>query len=419
MGLADIVRSIENQHNKRGIVRRRAAGWLPQILPYTGYGSVTAVRILARAVMADPAQRDADQPSARTEQPASHTRPSSRHAGTQRESMHRPHNGRSDSDDPHSNTTPRLPFIGASNPPSASSRVNEMVERATQRAVDAQAQAQRGWRQFFTTQVGYLPVTVSIGDVVISTRTDHSGYIDIVAEHHGLTPGWHNATITPAAGEAVTAPVIVVDPRAKWGIVSDVDDTILVTWLPRMLLAAWNSFVLPTDARQAVAGMPELYRHLLSGDPHAPVFYLSTGAWNTAPAMQAFIRTNHLPAGPLLLTDWGPTPTGLFRSGESHKRAQLRNLLITFPDIQWYLIGDDGQHDPFIYDELARDHPSRIRAIALRELNPVEQVLSHGTPSTLENREIAAPPSVPVVRGRDGFEILEGFRARSAAEPSA
>ncbi|AWE43524.1 DUF2183 domain-containing protein [Actinobaculum sp. 352] len=369
--------------------------------------------------MADPAHHHSDPPAACAEPPAAHTKQPGRHIATQRQLMYKPNNISADGERLHTGKTPFLPRTGAGNPSSAGNRVNEMVERATQRAVDAQAQAQRGWRQFFTTQVGYLPVTVSIGDVVISTRTDHSGYIDIVADNHGLTPGWHNATITPAAGEAVTAPVIVVDPRAKWGIVSDIDDTILVTWLPRMLLAAWNSFVLPTDARQAVVGMPELYRHLLSGDPHAPVFYLSTGAWNTAPAMQSFIRTNNLPEGPLLLTDWGPTPTGLFRSGESHKRTQLRNLLITLPNIQWYLIGDDGQHDPFIYDELARDHPSRIRAIALRELNPVEQVLSHGTPSTMESREIAAPPSVPVVRGRDGFEILEGFRAQSAAAPSA
>ena len=43
----------------------------------------------------------------------------------------------------------------------------------------------------------------------------------------------------------------------------------------------------------------------------------------------------------MLLTDWGPTETGLFRSGQEHKRVQLRNLLIAYPDMQWILIGDD------------------------------------------------------------------------------
>lgn len=53
--------------------------------------------------------------------------------------------------------------------------------------------AQRGWHQFFTTQVGYLPVTVSIGGTTIETHTDASGYIDLLVEDHGLEPGVHEA----------------------------------------------------------------------------------------------------------------------------------------------------------------------------------------------------------------------------------
>ena len=45
-----------------------------------------------------------------------------------------------------------------------------------------------------------------------------------------------------------------------------------------------------------------------------------------------------------ILTDWGPTNTGWFRSGQQHKRSSLRRLARDFPHIQWLLIGDDGQH---------------------------------------------------------------------------
>ena len=126
--------------------------------------------------------------------------------------------------------------------------------------------AQRGWHQFFTTQVGYLPVTVSIGGTTIETHTDASGYIDLLVEDHGLEPGVHEALITPVAGAGARAPVVIVDPGVRTGIVSDVDDTIVVTWLPRPFLAAWNSFVRRTNARQAVPGMAEFYAALLD-DP--------------------------------------------------------------------------------------------------------------------------------------------------------
>ena len=53
--------------------------------------------------------------------------------------------------------------------------------------------------------------------------------------------------------------------------------------LPRPLLAAWNTFVLDEHARMAVPGMAVLYERLVNANAGAPVFYLSTGAWNVAP----------------------------------------------------------------------------------------------------------------------------------------
>ena len=76
-----------------------------------------------------------------------------------------------------------------------------------------------------------------------------------------------------------------------------------------------------------VPGMAQLYDELLAQDEHAPVFYLSTGAWNTAPALTGFLDRHGYPAGPLLMTDWGPTADGWFRSGQAHKRTELRRLL--------------------------------------------------------------------------------------------
>lgn len=279
--------------------------------------------------------------------------------------------------------------------------------------INLAAEAQRGWRSFFTAQVGHLAVVVKAGSQEVATQTDRGGYIDVMVRDHGLEPGWHEVTIEARAAVPVKARVLVVDPEVREGIVSDIDDTIMVTMLPRAFLAAWNTFVRHTDTRRAVPGMAQLYRTVLEGKPTAPVFYLSTGAWNVVPTLKSFMRANGYPYGPMLMTDWGPTTTGLFRSGIEHKRTQLRNLMITFPQIRWLLVGDDGQHDPMIYDEVAREHPRHIAAIAIRELSPTEQVLSHGTteaieePTRLRNAEVEH--GVPTVRGRDGFELARAL----------
>jgi phosphatidate phosphatase APP1 len=280
--------------------------------------------------------------------------------------------------------------------------------------------AERGWRAYFTAQVPFHPVVVRAGDRSIRSSSDRGGYVDVMLNDHGLEPGWHTVTIEAKAAAPVKAKVLVVSPETRTGIVSDIDDTIMVTMLPRALIAAWNTFVRHSSARNPVPGMADLYKKILAQHPDAPVFYLSTGAWNAVPTLRAFMTKHGYPAGPMLMTDWGPTATSLFRSGVEHKRTRLRDLFITFPDIRWILVGDDGQHDPMVYDEVAREHPRHVAAIAIRQLSPAEQVLSHGTPETLDppnpNSDATAEHGVPTVRGRDGRAILE--RLPSLLDPA-
>jgi phosphatidate phosphatase APP1 len=239
--------------------------------------------------------------------------------------------------------------------------------------------AVRGWRNFATLPVKDAKITLYAGRTSHDVRTDRGGYIDTVISAD-LAPGWQQVRLTADDMAAAEAAVRIVDPRVRFGIVSDIDDTVMVTALPRPMLAAWNTFVLDEYARAPVPGMAVLYERLVRAHPGSPVFYLSTGAWNVAPTLTRFLSRHLYPAGPLLLTDWGPTADRWFRSGQAHKRATLRRLAREFPQMTWLLIGDDGQHDREIYGEFAAAHPDRIAAVAIRHLSPTQAVLAHGLP---------------------------------------
>jgi phosphatidate phosphatase APP1 len=262
-----------------------------------------------------------------------------------------------------------------------------------------------GWRNFLTAPLNNGKCECTVGEQSYLLPTDRNGYVDTRLPVRGLKPGWHRVTLR-ARNHQVTAPIMVVDAEQEFGLVSDIDDTVITTSLPRPLLAAWNTFVVHESARQAVPGMAELYRRLISDHPNAPVLYLSTGAWNTAETLTRFFKHHNFPDGALLLSDWGPTNSGWFRSGQEHKRINLRDLAIDFPKIRWILIGDDGQHDPTIYGEFAEAHPDRVRVIGLRQLSPGEQVLAHGTTQSLELDETADDLTVvPEVRAGDGYAL--------------
>ncbi len=317
-----------------GVLRR--FGWVEAVVPFTGYGSQSQVRVLARVVL---------------------------------------------------------------RPAEARTQFGRAAEEFLM---------QRGWRNFLAAPIPRAEVNVTVGHSGITLRTDRNGYVDVRVKSEVLDAGWNHVTIATPTSLPTDAPVMVVDDEQTFGLVSDIDDTVISTFLPRLFIAAWNSLVVTEQARQPVPGMARMLTSLLGEHPGAPIIYVSTGAWSTFSFLNRFLTRHGFPMGPMLLTDWGPTNTGWVRSGSDHKRQALRELARDFPNISWVLIGDDGQHDPMLYAEFAELQPDHVRAIAIRELTMAEQVLAHGTTTVLvDNDEVQwTPESAPEVRGPDGWALL-------------
>lgn len=265
----------------------------------------------------------------------------------------------------------------------------------------------RGWRTFTSLPVPHQTVRVLIdGTPVTEVVADRGGVIDAIVPVR-LSAGWHTVTLQAGDSEAADAPVKVLDPDATIGVISDVDDTILTTALPKPFVAAWNSFVLDEHARSATPGMAVMLDHLVAKHPGSPVIYLSTGAWNAAPALSRFLARNLYPMGPLLLTDWGPTHDRWFRSGREHKQRELKRIVSEFPSVRWVLFGDDGQHDEQLYHEFATAHPENVAAVAIRQLTVGEAVLAGGRSKARLHRSTSG---VPWVYGPDGATLREELR---------
>lgn len=265
----------------------------------------------------------------------------------------------------------------------------------------------RGWRSFMSVPYSDVDVVVEVDGATTAVRPDRGGVIDEVVPVR-LAPGIHTVVLRAEGSDhAAQSPVQVVASDAEFGVISDVDDTVMVTALPRPLLAAWNTFVLDEHARVPTPGMAVLLERLATSHPDSPVLYLSTGAWNVAPTVTRFLSRNLFPPGALLLTDWGPTHDRWFRSGREHKELSLRRLASEFPAVRWLLVGDDGQHDEEIYAEFAKEHPDNVAAVAIRQLSNAESVLAGGR-STAEKH--AQTSGVPWVYGADGAELLSQLK---------
>ncbi len=211
--------------------------------------------------------------------------------------------------------------------------------------------------------------------------TDARGFANFSLPVPKLAAGWHDAyaVTTPIEdGESASGTGRVIKPAAKapFSVISDIDDTILVSGLTEGLTAVKQTLLRDANTRSAVRGMASLYRGLARGVPGrtgarkpAPAFfYVSTGSWSFYEMLQQFIQLRAFPQGPMFLTDWGPTERYLRRSGAEHKRVAIRRLFEAYPDTQFVLIGDSGQRDPLTYEEMAREFPGRVMGILIRQV---------------------------------------------------
>jgi phosphatidate phosphatase APP1 len=228
----------------------------------------------------------------------------------------------------------------------------------------------RTLRAFVTDELSGVPLRVDVAGARVETSTDTEGYFltRLHPDPADLAHPWSGGTVE-LAGEyrGLTTPhttpldVRVPGPDARFGILSDVDDTILETGVQRVGHMVRQTFTGSALTRTPFPGAPELYRDLAAGVN--PVFYVSSSPWNLHPFLMAFLRHRDFPMGPVLLRDLMGT-----REGREQKHGRIQEVLDLHPGLPFVLIGDSGEKDPEIYADIVRAYPGRILAVYIREV---------------------------------------------------
>jgi phosphatidate phosphatase APP1 len=169
---------------------------------------------------------------------------------------------------------------------------------------------------------------------------------------------------------AAECQVLIPSPYARFGVISDIDDTILRTYVRNRARMLYLTLVYNPLTRLSFEGTMELYRGLRECGHGAPFFYVSKSMWNLFPLLESFIAHQSLPRGPLILRQMG-----LFKPRPSvpHKANVIAELLELYPQLPFILIGDSGERDLDIYLHAARANPGRIPAILIRNVSPPAQ----------------------------------------------
>ena len=189
--------------------------------------------------------------------------------------------------------------------------------------------------------------------------TDREGYFSLALEGLALRPGWHRVRLSLESGDGeASGRVLVPSPRARFGLISDIDDTVVFSNVGNKLKMVLALALSNARTRKPFAGVAAFYRALHAGTN--PVFYVSKSPWNLYTPLVEYLAHQGLPSGPLFLRDFG------LRMRRNHKTLAIEQILATYPQLPFVLVGDSGEEDPEIYSSIVHRFPQRIRAIYIR-----------------------------------------------------
>jgi phosphatidate phosphatase APP1 len=217
-----------------------------------------------------------------------------------------------------------------------------------------------------------------------STTTNEEGYFQMWLELAEPVAGgslWHEVELELPGragrdGEPIRAValVLVPPPGSRFGVISDIDDTVVLTGVTSPLRMARTVFLGNARTRSPFPGVAAFYAALQHGVGRAdfnPLFYVSSSPWNLYGLLTEFLTLRKIPLGPLMLRDWGINESEVLPTGHAgHKLEAIRKIMELYPELPFILLGDSGQEDPEIYHRVVHDHPSRILAVYIRNVHP-------------------------------------------------
>lgn len=284
-----------------------------------------------------------------------------------------------------------VPFLGFGNGKDIYISGEVMEENGTSRPLEGQTK----WhniiammRRYTGKGIGGVDVEVSYHGLTKTVTTDKYGIFrcNFTMPVPPSEEIWHkisfsvrdsfdNRNSKSAGGE-----VMIINYKPQFGIISDIDDTILVSYATNKLMKLRLMLLNNAHTRMPFEGVSAFYHALqtgITGEGFNPVFYVSNSEWNLYDLLYEFIEFHRIPKGPIFLRELSIKvlrPWKMREVNRNHKMEVISRLFNLYGEMKFILVGDSGQRDPEIYSEIVKRFPGRVNAIYIRDVGIADKV---------------------------------------------
>jgi phosphatidate phosphatase APP1 len=236
-------------------------------------------------------------------------------------------------------------------------------------------------------------------NIKIHTKTLIDGYFKFCIPLNQDNYGWVDYEVSIIYNDkTITTKDSYIRPQIDHlGIISDIDDTFLVSYTLNPLKKMYHLLFRNVTSRKIFEDVTTHYQALsLSGrngeEELNAFFYVSSSEWNLYRFIVKFTEIHQLPKAVLLLKDIKTSLTNFIwtgRGGHNHKFEKIKHILEFYPNLKYVLIGDDSQHDPFLYEAISKIFPLTVKAIYIRQTGKRKKEKVTQTLQNLESLSVA------------------------------
>ena len=118
---------------------------------------------------------------------------------------------------------------------------------------------------------------------------------------------------------------------------------------------------------------------------------MSSSEWNLYDFIDEFARLHDLPKAVIKLKQ---IKTGLMdfiktgRGDHDHKFVKIKDIISFYPHLEYVLLGDDSQHDPYLYERICKTFPKNIRAIYIRQTSKLPKKAVQKVLANIESMDV-------------------------------
>lgn len=254
--------------------------------------------------------------------------------------------------------------------------------------------------QFRIKTIKNYDIYLKFGNHEIHSKTLDDGYFKFcIPIEKEFDFGWMEYEVSiKHKSETITAKGSFIRPHeGNLGIISDIDDTFLISHTRNVFKKIYILLFKNVNDRKVFEGVVPHYQALSSAgrnnkDEQNAFFYVSSSEWNLYNFIVKFTKIHQLPRAVILLKDIKRGVTDFFISGRrnhNHKFDKIKHVLEFYPNLKYVLLGDDSQHDPFLYEQICKIFPVTVKAVYIRQTGKHQKEKTKAVLKNLEDLDVS------------------------------